>query len=111
MSPKLFSTIANSKQILRISDLLRPAPENLFPDSAHNPRTNLHEKVIIRRTTVKLTSGKLAGMKAVSDKRGVIAAAAMDQRGSLQKALAKEKGSDASTSIVGELTSLATKRL
>jgi len=31
-------------------------------------------------------------MKAVSDSRGVIAAAAMDQRGSLQKSLAKEKG-------------------
>jgi tagatose 1,6-diphosphate aldolase len=28
---------------------------------------------------MKLTPGKLAGMKAVSDKRGVIAAAAMDQ--------------------------------
>jgi tagatose 1,6-diphosphate aldolase len=38
------------------------------------------------------TPGKLAGMKAVSDARGVIAAAAMDQRGSLQKALAKERG-------------------
>jgi tagatose 1,6-diphosphate aldolase len=45
---------------------------------------------------VKLTSGKLAGMKAVSNDRGVIAAAAMDQRGSLQKALAKEKGGDVS---------------
>ena len=43
---------------------------------------------------MKLTPGKLAGMKAVSDDRGVIAAAAMDQRGSLQKALAKEKGGD-----------------
>src|SRR5947207_14071796 len=31
-------------------------------------------------------------MKAVSDARGVIAAAAMDQRRSLQKALAKERG-------------------
>jgi len=31
-------------------------------------------------------------MKAVADDRGVIAAAAMDQRGSLQKALAKERG-------------------
>jgi tagatose 1,6-diphosphate aldolase len=31
-------------------------------------------------------------MKAVSNGRGVIAAAAMDQRGSLQKALAKERG-------------------
>lgn len=44
---------------------------------------------------MKLTPGKLAGMKAVSDARGVIAAAAMDQRGSLQKSLAKERGADA----------------
>jgi tagatose 1,6-diphosphate aldolase len=36
---------------------------------------------------VKLTPGKLAGLKAVSNERGVIAAAAMDQRGSLKKAL------------------------
>jgi tagatose 1,6-diphosphate aldolase len=43
---------------------------------------------------VKITPGKLAGMQAVSDPRGVIAAAAMDQRGSLKKALAKEKGAD-----------------
>ena len=45
---------------------------------------------------MKITPGKLAGMKAVSDDRGVIAAAAMDQRGSLQKALAKEKGGEIS---------------
>lgn len=44
---------------------------------------------------MKLTPGKLAGMKAVSDARGVIAAAAMDQRGSLQKSLAKERGATA----------------
>ncbi|HEY4933743.1 MAG TPA: tagatose 1,6-diphosphate aldolase [Terriglobales bacterium] len=36
---------------------------------------------------MKLTPGKLAGMKAVSNENGVIAAAAMDQRGSLKKAL------------------------
>jgi tagatose 1,6-diphosphate aldolase len=36
---------------------------------------------------VKLTAGKLSGLKAVSNERGVIAAAAMDQRGSLKKAL------------------------
>lgn len=36
---------------------------------------------------MKLTPGKLMGMNAVSDARGVIAAAAMDQRGSLKKAL------------------------
>jgi tagatose 1,6-diphosphate aldolase len=45
---------------------------------------------------VKISAGKLAGMKAVADGRGVIAAAAMDQRGSLKKALAKEKGGDVS---------------
>jgi tagatose 1,6-diphosphate aldolase len=39
-----------------------------------------------------ITPGKLAGIRAVSDARGVIAAAAMDQRGSLKKSLAKEKG-------------------
>src|SRR6202161_3704357 len=43
-------------------------------------------------TSTKITAGKLAGLKAVSDARGVIAAAAMDQRGSLKKSLAKEKG-------------------
>ncbi len=43
---------------------------------------------------MKITPGKLAGMKAVSDGRGIIAAAAMDQRGSLKKSLAKEKGGD-----------------
>lgn len=43
---------------------------------------------------MKISAGKLAGMKAVSDERGVIGAAAMDQRGSLKKALAKEKGGD-----------------
>lgn len=43
---------------------------------------------------IELTPGKLAGLKAVSNKRGVIAAAAMDQRGSLQKSLAKAKGVD-----------------
>jgi tagatose 1,6-diphosphate aldolase len=46
----------------------------------------------------KLTPGKLAGLKAVSDPRGVIAAAAMDQRGSLQKSLAKERGAAADAS-------------
>src|ERR1700754_1725349 len=43
----------------------------------------------------KLTPGKLAGLKAVSDSRGVIAAAALDPRGFLQKSLAKERGAAA----------------
>ena len=44
---------------------------------------------------MKLTPGKLAGLKAVSNDSGVIAAAAMDQRGSLQKSIAKERGASA----------------
>ncbi len=62
-------------------------------------------------TNVKLTHGKLAGMKAVSDGRGVIAAAAMDQRGSLQKALAKEKGGDVGDGEMEEFKSLVTEVL
>jgi len=58
-----------------------------------------------------LTPGKLAGMKAVADARGVIAAAAMDQRGSLQKSLAKEKGGDVSDSMMEEFKSLVTEVL
>src|SRR5437588_4840165 len=45
-------------------------------------------------------------MKAVSDHRGVIAAAAMDQRGSLQKALAKEKGSELTGAMMEEFKSI-----
>lgn len=41
---------------------------------------------------MKITPGKLAGLKAVSNERGVIAAAAMDQRGSLKKALGANAG-------------------
>lgn len=40
----------------------------------------------------KLTRGKLAGLKAVSTPDAIIAAAAMDQRGSLQKSIAKDRG-------------------
>jgi len=60
---------------------------------------------------VKLTPGKLAGMKAVSDERGVIAAAAMDQRGSLRKALEKEKGAAVSDTMMEEFKSLVTEVL
>ena len=42
--------------------------------------------------SVNLTPGKIAGLKAMSDERGVIAAAAMDQRGLLKKMLAKALG-------------------
>ena len=58
-----------------------------------------------------LTPGKLAGMKAVSDARGVIAAAAMDQRGSLQKALAKERGGDVGDREMEEFKAIVTEVL
>ncbi len=60
---------------------------------------------------MKITPGKLAGMKAVSNDRGVIAAAAMDQRGSLKKALGKEKGSDVGDHEMEEFKTLVTEVL
>jgi tagatose 1,6-diphosphate aldolase len=60
---------------------------------------------------VKITPGKLKGMKAVADGRGVIAAAAMDQRGSLKKALGKEKGGDISDAMMEEFKTLVTEVL
>jgi len=60
---------------------------------------------------MKLTPGKLAGLRNVSNERGVIAAAAMDQRGSLQKSLAKEKGGDVSDAMMEEFKSLVTEVL
>ena len=60
---------------------------------------------------MKLTSGKLAGLRRVSNERGVIAAAAMDQRGSLQKSLQKEKGSEISDAMMEEFKSLVTEVL
>src|SRR5213593_1672784 len=60
---------------------------------------------------MKLTPGKLAGLKRVSNDRGVIAAAAMDQRGSLQKSLAKEKGGEVNDQMMDEFKFLVTEVL
>jgi tagatose 1,6-diphosphate aldolase len=43
---------------------------------------------------MKITPGKQKGLEAVSNQQGVIGAAAMDQRGSLKSAIAKDKGID-----------------
>lgn len=62
----------------------------------------------------KLSDGKLKHMKALSDARGVIAAAAMDQRGSLQKAIAAEKGipkSDVTYEMMAEFKAAVTRIL
>jgi tagatose 1,6-diphosphate aldolase len=61
---------------------------------------------------MKLTPGKLAGLKKVSNERGVIAAAAMDQRGSLQKSLSKEKGGgEVTNQMMEEFKTLVTEVL
>lgn len=44
---------------------------------------------------VTMTKGKFAGINSCANDKGVIAAAAMDQRGSLEKAIAKARGSEA----------------
>jgi tagatose 1,6-diphosphate aldolase len=60
---------------------------------------------------MKLTPGKLAGLKKVSTPQGIIAAAAMDQRGSLQKSLAKEKGGEVNAALMEEFKSLVAEVL
>ena len=60
---------------------------------------------------MKPTPGKLAGLKAVSDSRGVIAAAAMDQRGSLQKSLAAARGGIVEGADLGVFKTLVTEVL
>lgn len=60
---------------------------------------------------MKLTPGKLTGLKAVSTPQGIIAAAAMDQRGSLQKSLAKERGGNVTDKDMEDFKSLVTEVL
>jgi tagatose 1,6-diphosphate aldolase len=60
---------------------------------------------------VRMTKGKFDGINAVADDHGVIAAVAIDQRGSLQKAIAKAKGSDASDADLSEFKVLVSELL
>jgi tagatose 1,6-diphosphate aldolase len=60
---------------------------------------------------MKITPGKLAGLKAVSNADGIIAAAAMDQRGSLRKSLASERGGVVPAEDVSEFKVLVTEVL
>ena len=62
-------------------------------------------------TTIRLTPGKLAGMKAVSRESGTIAAAAMDQRGSLKKALGQLSGGDVSDAMMEDFKGAVTEVL
>src|SRR4051812_29317314 len=95
----------------RISQVVATCLEDRF-QIRHKTREQIAQNQhYLRRTTVKLTPGKLAGMRAVSDKRGVIAAAAMDQRGSLRKSLAKEKGGEITDHDMEEFKSIVTEVL
>ena len=61
-----------------------------------------------------ISDGKLRHLKALSNARGVIAAAAMDQRGSLQKSLASARGVDLkaiSSEMMAEFKSIVTRVL
>ena len=60
---------------------------------------------------IKMSKGKFDGINAVADKNGVIAALAIDQRGSLQKAIGKAKGGTASRSDLSEFKSLVSELL
>ncbi|MGA2738774.1 MAG: tagatose 1,6-diphosphate aldolase [Bryobacteraceae bacterium] len=63
---------------------------------------------------MKMSEGKLKHLKALSNHNGVIAAAAMDQRGSLQKSLASARGVDKKEityEMMGEFKTAITKVL
>lgn len=53
---------------------------------------------------MRITEGKRKGLEGVSNRDGVIAAAAMDQRGSLQKAIAQGRGVDKSQVTPADMT-------
>jgi tagatose 1,6-diphosphate aldolase len=48
---------------------------------------------------VRMTQGKLAGLDRCANPQGIIAAAAIDQRGSLRKAIARARGANGTASI------------
>src|SRR3972149_3255910 len=53
---------------------------------------------------MKISKGKRKGLEALTNKKGVIAAAAMDQRGSLLKAIAQGRGVEQSQVKPEDLT-------
>src|SRR3712207_2280876 len=63
------------------------------------------------RSKVQMTRGKYENLLALSDDKGTIRAAAMDQRGSLKRAIAKAKGSDSSNEELSEFKAIVTEVL
>ncbi len=60
---------------------------------------------------VRMSRGKFEGINAVADANGVIAALAIDQRGSLKKAIAKARGGDVTDANLSEFKSVAVELL
>ena len=60
---------------------------------------------------VRMSKGKFNGMNAVADKNGIIAALAMDQRGSLSKMIATARGSEATAAEMAEFKTLVAEIL
>ena len=60
---------------------------------------------------IRMSPGKLKGINAVADENGVIAAVAIDQRGSLQKMIAKAKGGQSNPADLTEVKNLISETL
>ncbi len=70
--------------------------------------------VSCHNVAMKPSEGKLKRMKALANERGIIAAAAMDQRGSLQKSLAAARGvsvKEITPAMMSEFKTVVTKVL
>src|SRR5262245_47931696 len=86
--------------LLRLLDLQRPCEimelTSVLPrcTTVALCRGSSFEIKTVQERGMSLSPGKMKHLKALSNSAGVIAAAAMDQRGSLQKSIAKEKGVD-----------------
>src|SRR5579859_1399968 len=63
------------------------------------------------RPKVRMTRGKFTNINALADDHGVIAAAAMDQRGSLKKSIAKARGGEVSDADLAEFKRIVTEVL
>ncbi|HVA90237.1 MAG TPA: tagatose 1,6-diphosphate aldolase, partial [Chloroflexota bacterium] len=58
-------------------------------------------------TRIRMTKGKFDGINALANERGVIAAVAMDQRGSLKQMIARARG-DGRETTADDLTQFKT---
>ena len=60
---------------------------------------------------VKMSRGKFNHIQACADEKGIIAAAAMDQRGSLKKSISKMRGQDITNDDLTDFKRRVTKVL